>query len=996
MGCASFSSLFLATVILTVGCTGKHDSASLRITMPGSFSTVAATSAPHKIRASSVNGDDDAWNTALNPANGAELNCFAVFIGGPGLTGKSCSVNTAGVLSKFEFGERQFVGLVPAGETISMAEIPPGARVINVVGFKAAAKTDCSKNLLPNDIDKTILSEPFLIAQHSQNLVSGNNDVSIQPVLDLNKKIMSCTFNANDSMKDGVPMFGDRRDGTLRLGGTAAQSLTTNTNRFNFSGDIQLISTAGGPAATKIFGAQRQITNVSNVTGDTVELAGTFTADEFQVGDEVMWYVSAGASSSPVDDEDKGACGSGFYQGSYGNRKIVSIGASTNPGNTVVKLSSPMVDTPSKIKNANLTASNTSDNYCRISLLRIPNFDAVIVPASATWTLKPNPYSAPTGIGGIVAFRTKKLDVSGTLNILADGAGFSGGSGSTSPGESIGGVGVAPMPNGNSSGGGTGAGVGGAGGAGGGEGGASTLTGVPFGGKPLNFCHDTVQNSVSAGARTTCVISALGETRCWGQGSTGALGDGSLATFRTVPAQLQLPEPLRSTTSGTGFSCGLGQSNKLYCWGINNTGQLGDGTTSTRTIPVTSDPGTTYATVSSGTNSSCGITTGGTLKCWGLNTSGQLGDGTTITRMSPVTIDGGTSYKSVSVGADAACGVTVTDVLKCWGANSSGQLGLGNFTPSLVPMTVGPGFQMVSVGTYHACALIAGMSSLIKCWGDNSTGELGDGTTTLRNTPTVVAPGGGFYTSLSTTAYATCAINTTGNVFCWGLGSSGQLGNGAVVNRLTPTSVTTTAIFKSISMGDSHACGVTDTGTIQCWGNNTYGQLGTGDLIATTYPVSVRTQNVCRPISDQKMFMAGGGGSGLVAGGNGGGLILVYAKETTGTGFLNLAAKGQIGSSASQAGGGGGGGTIGFNVKSHTLGTTTVSATGGNGASGTIGSAGSGGGGGVIEMKYCAASSTSGYAATTFDVIGGLQQSATNPGARGIFKLESADLCSVD
>jgi alpha-tubulin suppressor-like RCC1 family protein len=138
-------------------------------------------------------------------------------------------------------------------------------------------------------------------------------------------------------------------------------------------------------------------------------------------------------------------------------------------------------------------------------------------------------------------------------------------------------------------------------------------------------------------------------------------------------------------STGADHTCGITSSNELRCWGNNDSGQLGDGTDTNSSFPVTIDPDHTYTQISSGGNSNCGITSDGALKCWGKNHNGQLGDGTTTTKNTPTTIDSLTSYSKIftSTGGDNpsgghVCGLIGTGSRKCWGYNQFGQLGNGS------------------------------------------------------------------------------------------------------------------------------------------------------------------------------------------------------------------------------------------------------------------------------------------------------------------------------
>jgi alpha-tubulin suppressor-like RCC1 family protein len=210
--------------------------------------------------------------------------------------------------------------------------------------------------------------------------------------------------------------------------------------------------------------------------------------------------------------------------------------------------------------------------------------------------------------------------------------------------------------------------------------------------------------------------------------------------------------------------------------------------------------------LAAGSAHTCQVNDDGTVRCWGLNSSGQLGDGTTTTRPTPVTVVGLTNAVAIAAGEFHTCVLVANGTARCWGDNSKGQLGDGTTTTRLTAVSVPNVADAVAIaaGEFHTCAILA--NGTARCWGDNISGQLGDGTTTQRLTPTAVtisflqrSPSGGTVVvvplgnivQIATGRRHTCAIiaNGFGSVRCWGENGSGQIGVGATSDVLRPLSV---------------------------------------------------------------------------------------------------------------------------------------------------------------------------------------------------------------
>ena len=229
--------------------------------------------------------------------------------------------------------------------------------------------------------------------------------------------------------------------------------------------------------------------------------------------------------------------------------------------------------------------------------------------------------------------------------------------------------------------------------------------------------------------------------------------------------------------------------------------------------------------------------------CWGYNSYGSVGDGTTTQRTVPTTVSGGLAFSSLGGGQAHSCGITTSGAAYCWGTNNGyGALGDGNETGSQsVPTAVVGGLTFtadIGGGQSHTCAL--GTSGTVYCWGDNRAGQVGNGGVgSAVLSPTAVSGGYTFFKVASADLH-NCAITTAGSAYCWGRGAEGQLGDGTTTQKNVPTAVSGGHVFTDIAAGDRHTCAIKDTGAAYCWGNNDYGQVGNGTWTSPkTSPVAV-------------------------------------------------------------------------------------------------------------------------------------------------------------
>ncbi len=249
---------------------------------------------------------------------------------------------------------------------------------------------------------------------------------------------------------------------------------------------------------------------------------------------------------------------------------------------------------------------------------------------------------------------------------------------------------------------------------------------------------DVTFKSLSIGTSHTCGLTDDGVAYCWGRNWYGALGDGSSVFSRSVPVLVSGDLKFTQLSAGghfaegAPFTCGILEAGEAYCWGNNQWGQFGNGIPAlnqrTATEPRRAASGLLFESISSGAYTTCGVTAEGDGYCWGRNDWGQVGDGSTIDRWSPVLVSGGLKFQSLSNSSwGHACGVTTDDAGYCWGWNGEAQLGDGSTVDRLAPVLVSGGhaFASLGAGAAHGCGLT--LSGSVLCWGWNLYGQLGNG-----------------------------------------------------------------------------------------------------------------------------------------------------------------------------------------------------------------------------------------------------------------------------
>jgi len=352
----------------------------------------------------------------------------------------------------------------------------------------------------------------------------------------------------------------------------------------------------------------------------------------------------------------------------------------------------------------------------------------------------------------------------------------------------------------------------------------------------------TLMPYISAGEYHTCLGTAAGGVQCWGFNKYGQLGDGTTIDRITPVDVIGLAGGVSAISAGSDHTCALTSSGGVKCWGNNNSGELGDGTTTDSSTPVDVTGLTSgVRAIAAGTRQTCVLTSRGGVKCWGSRGNG-LGDGTLTDRHTPVDVIGLTSgVSAITTGGFTTCALIIGGGVKCWGSNWKGQLGNGTTTDRLTPVDViglTSGVTAIATNNYTTCVLTAGGG--VKCWGNNNYGQLGDGTNTDSSTPVDVSGLTSGVTAIAAGGMFNCALTLGGGVKCWGSNARGALGDGTTTDRFNPVDVSGLASgVIAIATGGGHTCALTSSGGVKCWGYNKYGQVGDGTYDYRTMAVDV-------------------------------------------------------------------------------------------------------------------------------------------------------------
>ena len=375
----------------------------------------------------------------------------------------------------------------------------------------------------------------------------------------------------------------------------------------------------------------------------------------------------------------------------------------------------------------------------------------------------------------------------------------------------------------------------------------TSLPSAPLNEGRLIYINDINEYRYSDGSEWTDDVTSTSRVYntqlwAWGAGCCGRLGDGTTTDRCSPVREFYSAVDWRQVSTANQSMAATKSTGQLWSWGRGCCGQLGDGTTVGKCSPVREFcSATDWRQVSLGVYHTAAIKTSGQLWAWGLNTCGRLGDGTTVDRCSPVReFCSATDWCQVNGGGYRnSFAIKTTGQLWSWGIGGAGQLGDGTTVSKCSPVREfcsASDWCRVSGGSAATVAIKT--SGQIWTWGLNTCGDIGDGTTVSKCSPVREFCSATDWCGVSSGANHTAAIKTSGQIWTWGRGSCGRLGDGTTTTRCSPVrEISSSTDWCQVSGGNVNTYAIKTNGQLWSWGINLCGRLGDGTVTDKCSPV---------------------------------------------------------------------------------------------------------------------------------------------------------------
>lgn len=374
---------------------------------------------------------------------------------------------------------------------------------------------------------------------------------------------------------------------------------------------------------------------------------------------------------------------------------------------------------------------------------------------------------------------------------------------------------------------------------------------VVFGDAPIAILTTSDVDVVYAGPGVSCALTHDRSPYCWGADFNGSLGipptDGCpIAACVRTPMRVSGGLSFTSLALGLNNVCGISPDARAYCWGDNFHGQVGAGSAAPKTVtdPTEVLGNLRFRQLAAGAIHVCGLTTDDLLYCWGNNDSGELGNGDSQLRAkqyAPSPVAGELQFSYVTAYDFHTCALSLAGDVYCWGDGDpmyGGTNWAARWAPG--PLRTDLKFRQIATGERHTCAISTDDRGY--CWGLNWNGEIGRDPYEIPYSSTpLLLPGDLSLAQIRSGERFSYALTTAGALYCWGMGGDGQLGRGSRADSNVPVQVSGPAEFSSFGLGRNHVCASVPSGRAYCWGDSYWGTIGDGrrDTVLVPRAVSV-------------------------------------------------------------------------------------------------------------------------------------------------------------
>ena len=334
----------------------------------------------------------------------------------------------------------------------------------------------------------------------------------------------------------------------------------------------------------------------------------------------------------------------------------------------------------------------------------------------------------------------------------------------------------------------------------------------------------------------------------WGANGHGQLGYNTALGYNISPSEIGVDTTWAQISSGWGHNLAIKSDGKLWAWGNNEYGELGDSTTIEKTTPVQIGNDIYWSNVVCGQFHSVALKTDCTLWTWGWNDNGQLGDSTILSKSYPRQIGSDNNWAQIAAGQWHTMAIKNNGTLWGWGSNYYGQLGDGTTTDKIKPTQIGLDSNWASIVCAHGSTFAIKKKGELFVWGKNSDAQLGDGTIAHKHAPTKIGSDSN-WAKIACGYSHTLGLKKDGSLWAWGGNWNGQIGDSTITQRLSPVKIGVSSNWYKIACGSAHSLALKNDGSLWAWGLNQYGRLGDSTIFDKHSPIQIGKSSCWSSIS---------------------------------------------------------------------------------------------------------------------------------------------------